>query len=488
MSETRPVGRRGFLGAGLGAAVSPMFAQPAQKLVAWMYMIYPLEQWLDDYVRTLDAWEEGGVRGLVIGPLVFFKEVPRFDFTYARPGDKFPTFAADPKIYRKYGLDPPADAPRDQRKEKQLQGIVENAAARGWDVLFFGPGQSVRARSFEADPFGALALAAGIEDTLRAFPRAKGVVIDGGGEHHYELAFHHGGELLEIRDSEKPLLQHLGMDIARMDRGIAHLRERMHHLTPSMVRYYAAGGMMGGLDLFDLNEDALYWFRSRQEVTLRTVAAYRKQIDGLERKAKFGTITRATSFSLLTTQDYQRIHPYVDYLFHKHYFWNHGFDGMYGTVARWARTIGDWNPGLSEQDCFAAVQCWLGLKLPGVKSLADLDQGFPDGFFSEIVYSETRRALDAVGDPNKVIAWVSTGRNPHAGDPMPAHDLYRILTASQSAGLKRFVYYPDLNLGAAEWSVISGLCGKRWREDPAGYWPPDTPKPDTWNGGRKPNR
>src|SRR5579863_662641 len=128
MSECRPVGRRGFLAAGLGAAVSPMFAQPAQKLVAWMYMIYPLEQWLDDYARTLDAWEEGGVRGLVIGPLVFFKEVPRFDFTYARPGDKFPTFAPDPKIYRKYGLDPPADAPRDQRKEKQLQGIVENAA------------------------------------------------------------------------------------------------------------------------------------------------------------------------------------------------------------------------------------------------------------------------------------------------------------------------------------------------------------------------
>lgn len=479
--------RRTFLGAGLGAAMSPLLAQPAPKLTAWMYMIYPLEQWLDDYVRTLDAWEDGGVRGLVIGPLVFFKEVPRFDFTYARPGEKIPTFPADPKIYQKYGLDPPAPTTRDLKKEKQLQGIVENAAARGWDVLFFGPGQTGRRRSFEQDPFGALTLAAGIEDTMRAFPRAKGVVIDGGGEHHYELAFHHGGELLEIRDSEKPLIQYLGMDMARMERGIAHLRERMHSLTPSMVRYYAAGGMLGGLDLFDLNEDALYWLRSRQEVTMQTVKAYRKQIDGLASKAKFGTITRATSFSLLTTQDYQRIHPYFDYLFHKHYFWNHGFDGMYGTIARWVQTIGAWNPGLSEQDCFAAVQCWLGLKLPGVKSLADLnDKGFPDEFFSEVVTSETRRALAAVGNPDKVIAWVSTGRNPHAGDPMPAHDLYRILTTSQSAGLKRFIYHPDLNLGAAEWSVISELCGKPWHEDPNGYWPADTPKPGTWNGGRKP--
>jgi len=141
---------------------------PAAPLVPWMYMIYPLEQWLSDYPRTLDAWEEGGVRGLVIGPLVFFKEVPRFDFTYARPGAKFPVFAPDPAIYRKYGVDPPPEAPRDPQKEKQLQGLVANAAARGWDVLFFGPGHSGRSRSFKEDPFGALSLAAGIEDTMRA--------------------------------------------------------------------------------------------------------------------------------------------------------------------------------------------------------------------------------------------------------------------------------------------------------------------------------
>jgi len=482
------ISRRGFLGTALGAAAAaPMLAQPAQKLVPWMYMIYPLEQWLDDWPRTLDAWEEGGVKGLVIGPLTFYKQVPRFDFTYARAGDRLPTFVADPKIYQRYGLIPPPAAATDPKKEKQLKDLVANAAGRGWEILFFGPGQTGRAKSPEQDPFGALSLAAGIEDTMQAYPQAKGVLIDGGGEHHYELAFHHGGELLEIRDSEKPVLQHLGMDMARMNRGIAHLRDRMHHLTPAMVRYYAKGGMMGGLDLFDLNEDVLYWFRSRQEVTMQTVAAYRKQIDAMEHKAKFATITRATTFSLLTTQDYNRIHPYFDYLFHKHYFWNRGFDGMYGTIARWVRTIGEWNPELSEEDCFLAVQCWFGLKLPGIKTVADMDEkGFPDEFFTEIVASETRRALDAVGDPNKVIAWVSTGRNPHAGDPVSAHDLYRILTASQSAGLKRFIFHPDLNIGAAEWDVISGLCGKRWREDPSGYWPLDTPKPGTWNGGRKP--
>ena len=90
-----PIGRRSFLqGTGLTAlglphlfaggqslqAAAPRSEQEsplvpavaqAKPLVPWMYMIYPLEQWLSDYPRTFDAWADGGVRGLVIGPLVF---------------------------------------------------------------------------------------------------------------------------------------------------------------------------------------------------------------------------------------------------------------------------------------------------------------------------------------------------------------------------------------------------------------------------------
>ena len=31
----------------------------------------PLERWLDDYPRIFDAWEEGGVGGIVVGRLWF---------------------------------------------------------------------------------------------------------------------------------------------------------------------------------------------------------------------------------------------------------------------------------------------------------------------------------------------------------------------------------------------------------------------------------
>ncbi|MFN7649667.1 MAG: hypothetical protein ACK5UT_19400 [Acidobacteriota bacterium] len=478
----RQLGKTLFGAAGVAAAQPA----PAQRLVPWMYMIYPLEQWLGDYRQILDAWEAGGVRGIVIGPLRFWDGEPKFDFTYRRAGATMQTFAPDPAIYRKYGVEPPANVRLDAEKEKRLRGLLDEIARRGWEIMLFGPGHYGQRKSFAQDPFGALSLAAGVEDTLRAFPQAAGVIIDGAGEHHYELAFHHGGDLFEIRDHQRPIYAHLGFDVARMERGMNHMRARFHALTPSLVRFHESGGMLGGLSLFDVNEDALYWLRMRQQATLANMTAIRKQWDGLPRKAKLGTIPRSAAFSVLTTQDYQKTHSFFDLIFPKHYYWHRGFDGMYGTIARWVETLHEWNPSLSEEDCFGVVKVLFGLELPGVRKLADFENGFPDAFFDQVVFRETRRSLAATGDPNKVIGWVSTGRNPHAGDPMPANDLRRLLEAAQRAGLRRFIYHPDLNLGAAEWKVISRLCGKEWQEDPRGYWPPDTPKPDTWNGGRKP--
>ena len=456
---------------------------PRAPLVPWVFVHHPLEHWLSDYQRTFDAWEDGGVRGIVVGRLDFFEEIPPFDFSYSYGGTTLPAFCPDPKVYASFGVTPPPERPRDLLKEQQLQGLLDDAASRGWEIMLFG--YSAHGGSTpEKDPFGVASFAAGVQDAMNAFPQAHGFIIDAAGEHRYELAFQNGGELLEIRDDQKQRLAHLDVDINRVERGIAHLRDRFHRLTPDLVRYHASGGLLGALALFDLNEDVLYWLQTRQQTTLAYMAAVRRQIDGLSRKVKLGTIPRTAAFSILTTQDYQKTHPYFDYVFPKYYFWHRAFDGMYGTVARWVRRIGEWNPTLTEPDCFAVVNSWFGLELPGIASVADMENGFPDEFFSQLVYSETRRALEAIGDDTKVVGWVSTGRHPHGGDPMPAHDLHRILVASQRAGLKRFVYHPDPDLGAAEWSVISGLCGNRWKEDPDGYWPSDTPKPGTWDRGR----
>jgi hypothetical protein len=462
--------------------------RPATPLVPWIFVHSPLEQWMSNYKQTFDAWEKGGVRGIVVGRLYFFEKTPHFEpsYLYQYEGKTYPAFLPDPEVYKSFGVAPPSVPSRDRKKEIQFRAMIDDAASRGWEILFFGTGQAGGSLPPSKDPFNVVGFAAAFEDTMRAFPQAHGVVIDGAGEQPYELAFHHGGEVLEIPRYKRAQFQELGYDTARMDRGVARLRDRLHQLTPPMVRYYSSGGTLGGLALLDINEDTLYWLRARQEATMRYMAALRSEINKLPHKAKLGTIPRSAAFSILTTEDFVKTHQFFDYIFPKHYFWNRGFDGMYGVVARWVRRLSNWNPSLTEPDCFAVVKSVLGLELPGIHSIADMEQGFPDEFYSQVVAPETRRALDAVGDDNKVIAWVSSGRHPHAGDPMPSGDLYRILVASHRAGLKRFVYHPDPNLGAAEWEVISELCGQRWKEDPSGYWPSDTPKPDSWNGGRKP--
>ena len=66
-----------------------------------------------------------------------------------------------------------------------------------------------------------------------------------------------------------------------------------------------------------------------------------------------------------------------------------------------------------------------------------MELGFPEEFFSEVVFNETQRALEAVGDDQRVVAWVSTGRSPHGGEAMTARDLHGILKASERAGLQR---------------------------------------------------
>ena len=71
---------------------------------------------------------------------------------------------------------------------------------------------------------------------------------------------------------------------------------------------------------------------------------------------------------------------------------------MYGTVARWVQKFSEWNPALTEADCFLLIESLFGLRLPKVASLLDMERGFPPEFFSEVVYDETRRAIEAVRD------------------------------------------------------------------------------------------
>ena len=423
----------------------------------WIFAHNPLEYWINGYKERFDAWHDGGVRGLVIGRMSFDSGVR--------------CWTPDAKIYERFGESPPADAPSDPDKERQLHAMLDDAAGRGWPVFIFGGGGSP----------------ANTQDMASAFPQVNGFIVDGPGENHYELSFHHGGELLEVRPGEEARFEEIGADLDRVHHGIASMRQRLHELTPDRVRYLASAGTLAGLTLFDIDEDTLYWLRTRREMSRAGWARSRAAVDAVDRKVELGGIPRTAAFSSLTGQDYQKMASYFDLIFPKHYYWHRGFDGLYGTVARWVQRLLRWNPSLTESDAFLVVQSLFGIQLPGVDGLLDMELGFPQEFFDEFVFAESERALAAIGDPNKVVFWVSTGRHPHAGDAMPARDLHGILTASERAGAEQFLFHPDPEMGAPEWRVISSLCGNTWQEDPgSAFWPGDSARGDEYSGGRRP--
>jgi len=80
-----------------------------------------------------------------------------------------------------------------------------------------------------------------------------------------------------------------------MDHGTSHLRERLHNLQPSQVRFHASGGMLADLALFDVNEDVLYWLRARRQAALGWMGAIRSRFDELDRKVELCGIPRSSA-------------------------------------------------------------------------------------------------------------------------------------------------------------------------------------------------
>ena len=105
--------------------------------------------------------------------------------------------------------------------------------------------------------------------------------------------------------------------------------------------------------------------------------------------------------------------------------------------------------------------------------MADFETALSPEFFQQVATLETKRALAAVDDPERIVPWLDTGRFPHDGDPMSARDLKLLLDAAEAAGLRRFNYHHQGNLSAGEWVVISDKCGSRWDPRRSAWEPSD---------------
>ena len=252
------------------------------------------------------------------------------------------------------------------------------------------------------------------------------------------------------------------------------LYERLHSLTPSRLGLHASGGLLGGFQLLGGDPDLMAWFEFRVQAVTDYVRNVRECVTAeANRPVKLGLGMRSAAFAPLCGSDFARIAEFMDILLPKHYFWNRGFDGLVGTVYRYVETLTHWNPDLSDADALAVVKAIFGLELPDMTCRSDLEDAFSTEFFEEVVDQETRRALAAVDNADRIVPWVDTGRSPHDGDPMSPGHLRQLLKAAENAGLKHFLYHHHNNLTAGEWAVLSEFCGKRWNPLQSDYHPPD---------------
>lgn len=452
-------------------------------LTLWMDVMRELELVMDDYERLFDAWEEGGVKGLVIGPLQFeaARLLPISGTRYIE-GSTPPcaTFDPDPAVYQRFGVEPPPPpANPDPDKRRSLLQALQAAKARGWTVMIFqagagaGPGGS---GNLITDERSQAAMAARMVDTLAHYPMVDGAVMDGP-EWGYEIdeSFYNRRSLIfdNLPASVASSCRSLGYDYDSLVAARDRLYTRLHQLTPHIVEAAAQGGMLGAFTLFGSDLDLMAWFRYRQDSLTAFYHQIRQAVAAELPSKLIGCGPRTASFALLCGYDMTRLAAFMDILLPKHYFWHRGFDGLIGTVGRYVQVITRWNPGLSDADALAVVASLFGLQLPGVADRNDLELALTPEFCTQVVERETRMALAAVDDPERIVPWVDAGRMPHDGDPIGAGVLGQILTAASRAGLRRFLYHHAGNLTAGEWSVMSALCGKQWRPDCSSYTPAD---------------
>jgi hypothetical protein len=446
----------------------------------WMDVMRDLEHIMVDHARLFAAWEEGGVDGLVLGPLFFDQPKLLPGTRYEQTRTPLATFAPDPAVYRRFDVALPEGPVGPTAQQAALEEMLIAAKDRGWSVWLFQPsaGAGPDARGHVlADATTQRALAARTVDALQHYPMVDGAIMDGP-EWGYEIAPHHQNHrsyiFHDLPETVRPLAAALGYDYDALVAAKDRLFTTLHTLQPGRVAHLAAGGALGGLTLLGRDPDLVAWLRFRVESLTAFFQTMRNAVDGeLPQRVKLGVGPRSAAFAPLCGYDMARLATILDILLPKHYFFQRGFDGMVGTIYRYVETLTHWNPGLADADALAVVHALFGLTLPGVHDRDDLESALTPEFYAQIVAQETRAALAAVDDPERIVPWVDSGRAPHDGDPMSARDLRLLMEHAEAAGLRRFLYHHHGNLTPGEWAVISRHCGKPWRPLESSYRPPD---------------
>jgi hypothetical protein len=391
----------------------------------------------------LDRLASGGVQAIVLGDLWF--------------EDGTPAYQPNRGLYRGLELQPSEIPPGLAERGAVVGHAIRTARERGFEVYLHDWGHLGGGEGMN-DPESTAYAAARTRDTLEHFPEISGFITDGP-EWGYEIEPGNRQYALRPLDRHDRLrARERGYDLEALETGAGRFRSFLGSLTPERVDLLRAArpGLFDAADLFSGDPEMAAWLSFRQRSVREWVGALYQTVKSLDPQVAVACGPRTAAFAPLAGYNLHHLRGVTDFLCPKLYFWMHGFDGLKGTVARWASTLIEWNEGLTETQALGVVYRIFGFSLPGVSTIADLEQPFTREFFRAVVPSEIAKILFRAGDASRLQPWLGLH---HGGTRIGAEELEWLLEAVAESHLPGFIYWHYEDMQPDEWARLRRSAG-----------------------------
>ena len=400
-----------------------------------------------DHVLTR-LWD-GGIRELVLGDLVL-----------SAGGVQGPAFAPNCDYYAGTGAEPPALPEALVDSAAIFRDAVKAAGDRGFKLYLHDWGQYrwFRDGACLNDPEQIRYGLARTRDTYEQFPELNGFVLDGP-EYGYEIEPGHRSDVfagLTPADEEKA--RQLGYDVDMLAAAPARLKGVLQSLGAEGMRGFveSRGGPFDAVDLLLRAPEVFDLIRFRTDCIQDYVGAFHGCVKELGSDLELACGPRTSAFAPLTGYNYRRLREVTDFFCPKLYFWQHGIDGLKGTLYRYAKTMMEWNADADEGLALRFAEWLFDLAVPGVAVLDDLSQPLTPEFFQQTVPAEIAKMIHRSGGAEVLRPWLGLH---HGGVRISTTELEQMLDAVAHSGLHSMIYWHYSDMTEEEWTILKGYIG-----------------------------
>ena len=393
--------------------------------------------------HIVDRLWSGGIRELVMGDLIL------------RSGDSSgPAFAPNPDYYAVTTAPPPLP-PELEASAAVFADAVKAAADKGLAIYHHDWGQFAW---FAQDtclnnPDQIAYGLARTRDVAARFPETTGFILDGP-EYGYEIEPRHRSDVFACfcRHCETKATG-LGYDFATLRAAAERLRALLSDLDADRMRGFIATqtGPFDTVDLLLQDPDLFDWLRFKTQCIQDHVGAFHQCVKEIDPQLQLACGPRSSAFAPLTGYNFRRLSEVTDFIAPKLYFWQHGIDGLKGTVYRYANTLMEANAGVTEPLALDLVYKLFGFTMPGVDSLEALSEPLNEAFFRETVPGEIDKMVYRTGQIERLRPWVGLH---HGGVRISTGELSMLMDAIDASPLQSFIYWHYSDMTEEEWQIL----------------------------------